>query len=365
MTKAKWTWRARLGILASVLALVAAACGGDSAEETTTTAAPETTTTAAPDVETTTTEAAPELESTSVKVGFSGQPDFTQIMNFVWIDELKADYGLDAEAIIFEGTSPPFRALVAGEVDLVVGQVPPGILLRAETGADVVMIAGDVQQSDYLLVSTPDVTTLEDLYGKQIGTAGPGSVSTSLTNAALAREGIDLDQIELVEIGGTSARMAALLAGQTAAGAAHFAEGFNAVEEGLYPLYVVADGIGAYLFHGVWARRDWVEENPVLVQLVIDRFIESVRWAATNKDEYIAAAADVTEGLSDAAKSQAYDEFIRIGLFAVNGGMEDSLLAATIAIEQEVENLPAEVEDPSAWVIKDFVESYLERYGTQ
>jgi len=49
----------------------------------------------------------------------------------------------------------------------------------------------------------------------------------------------------------------------------------------------------------------------------------------------------------------------------VNGGMEDSLLAATIAIEQEVENLPAEVEDPSAWVIKDFVESYLERYGTQ
>ncbi|MDH3462396.1 MAG: hypothetical protein OEM32_02060, partial [Acidimicrobiia bacterium] len=149
MTKAKWTWRARLGILASVLALVAAACGGDSAEETTTTAAPETTTTAAPDVETTTTEAAPELESTSVKVGFSGQPDFTQIMNFVWIDELKADYGLDAEAIIFEGTSPPFRALVAGEVDLVVGQVPPGILLRAETGADVVMIAGDVQQSDY------------------------------------------------------------------------------------------------------------------------------------------------------------------------------------------------------------------------
>ena len=358
-------WRLKLSALFAILALIAAACGDGAADTTTTAAEEETTTTPAAGEETTTTASEPELESTTLRVGFSGQPDFTQIMNFVWLDELREDYGIDAEPIIFEGTSPPFRALVAGEVDMVVGQVPPGILLRAETGADVVMIAGDVQQSDYLLVSTPDVTTLEDLYGKQIGTAGPGAVSTSLSVAALSREGIDVDQIEFVEIGGTSARMAALLAGQTAAGAAHFAEGFNAVEEGLNPLYVIADGVGAYLFHGVWASREWVEANPNLVQLAIDRFIESVRWAATNKDDYIAAAADVTEGLSDDAKSRAYDEFIRIGLFAVNGGLEDELLQATIEIEQEVENLPADVEDPANWVIKDFVESYLERFGEQ
>lgn len=377
MKQANRPWRKQLFVLIAVLALVAAACGdGEGGEDTTTTGADvETTTTAAPDDGATTTEApddqmttttaAPELESTTLRVGFSGQPDFTQIMNFVWLDELASDYGIDAEPTIFEGTSPPFRALVAGEVDMVVGQVPPGILLRDETGADVVMIAGDVQQSDYLLVSTPDVTELEDLYGKQIGTAGPGAVSTSLSVAALSREGIDVDQIEFVEIGGTSARMAALLAGQTAAGAAHFAEGFNAVEEGLYPLYVIADGVGAYLFHGVWASREWVEANPNLVQLAIDRFIESVRWAANNKDAYIEAAEEVTEGLSDDAKSQAYDEFIRIGLFAVNGGLEDELLEATISIEQEVGNLPETVEDPSNWVIKDFVDSYLERYGEQ
>lgn len=368
MRSAKRNWTRLIALLA-VVALIAAACGDGGGEEQTTTTAEsagdETTTSAATsgDEGTTTTEA--ELESTTLRVGFSGQPDFTQIMNFVWLDELSADYGIDAEAVVFEGTSPPFRAMVAGEVDMVVGQVPPGILLRQETGADVVMIAGDVQQSDYLLVSTPEVTELEDLYGKQIGTAGPGAVSTSLSVAALSREGIDTEQIEFVEIGGTSARMAALLAGQTAAGAAHFAEGFNAVEEGLHPLYVIADGVGAYLFHGVWANREWVEANPNLVQLAIDRFIESVRWAANNKDEYIEAASEVTEGLSDDAKSRAYDEFIRIGLFAVNGGLEDDLLNATIAIEQEVENLPEDVEDPTEWVIKDFVNSYLERHGEQ
>jgi ABC-type nitrate/sulfonate/bicarbonate transport system substrate-binding protein len=325
----------KVTVAVAVLALVAAACGSD------------------------------DPESASLKVGFSGQPDFTQIMNFTWLDTLSEDHGIDAEAVIFEGTSPPFRALVSGDVHMVVGQVPPGIFLRAETGADVVMIAGDVQQSDYLLVSSPDVTSLEDLYGRQIGTAGPGSVSTSLSVAALTREGINIDDLEFVEVGGTGARMAALVSGQTAAGAAHFAEGFNAVEEGLFPLYVIADAVGAYLFHGVWVDRAWLEENPNLAQLAMDEFINSVRWAANNKAEYIAAAEEVTEGLSDAAKSRAYDEFIRIGLFAVNGGLEPALLNATISIEQEVGNLPAVVEDSAIWVVTDLVDDYLERNGRQ
>ena len=318
-------------IVLAALALVAAACGSD------------------------------DPEATSLKVGFSGQPDFTQIMNFTWLDTLNEEHGIDAEAVIFEGTSPPFRALVSGDVDMVVGQVPPGIKLRAETGADVVMIAGDVRQSDYILVSSPDVTTLEQLYGRQIGTAGPGAVSTSLSVAALTREGINVDDLEFVEVGGTSARMAALVSGQTAAGAAHFAEGFNAVEEGLYPLYVIADAVGPYLFHGVWVDRAWLDENPNLAQLAMDEFIDSVRWAAGNKADYIAEAATVTEGLSDAAKSRAYDEFIRIGLFAVNGGLQPELLQATISIEQEVDNLPPQVEDPANWVVTDLVDDYLER----
>ena len=338
-----------------VLAMVSAACGNGSSQEP----AEEPSDAESSETE----EAGGELESKSLKVGFSGQPDFTQIMNFKWLEDLKSEHGVETEDVIFEGTTPPFRALVAGEVDMVVGQVPPGVLLIKETGEDLVMIGGDVAASDYMLVSVPEVKTLADLQGKKVGTAGSGAVSDTLTVTALESENIDTSNIEFLQVGGTSARMAALLSGQVHAAAAHLAEGYAAVEQGLNDLYPIAEAIGPYLFHGVWAKRSWVEANPNLVQLVIDEFIDSVRWAAENEDEYLAASDDVVEGLSETARRKAYSVFLEIGLFAVNGGLDQELIDRTIEIEQKVENLPADIPSADEWVYRDFVDDYLERNG--
>lgn len=312
-----------------------------------------------------TTQDSTELESTSLRVGFSGQPDFTQIANFKWLEDMSSKHGVAAEDVIFEGPAPPFRALVPGEVDMVVGQVPPGVLLVTETGEDLVMIAGDVQASDYMLVSVPGLTSIEDLPGRTIGTAGAGAVSDSLTLAALQNEGIDTDAIEFLQIGGTGARMAALFSGQVDAAPAHFAEGYATVEQGMHDLYPVHEGIGPYLFHGVWTTRAWAEENPVLAQLAVDEFIETVRWAATNEDEYMAASEPVVEGLSEEARRKAYAKFLEIDLFALNGGLEPELIEQTITIEQQVGNLPEDIPPPEQWVYRDFVDSYLERFGEQ
>jgi ABC-type nitrate/sulfonate/bicarbonate transport system substrate-binding protein len=304
-------------------------------------------------------------ETTTLRVAFSGQPDFTQVANFRWLDELKAKHGIDAEPLIFEGTDPPFRAVISGDADMVVGQVPPGIKLVLEASEDLQMIGADVAASDYLLVSTSDINTPTDLYGKKVGTAGAGAVSDSLTLAALKRQGIDTSQIEFVQIGGTGARMAALLSNQVSAGAAHAAEGYDAVSKGLNELLPIGEALGPYLFHGVWAKKTWLDANPNLAQIAIDEFMESVRWAAGNKDDYIAIAKTKVEGLSDDAMSKAYDLFLRIKLFAVNGGLEPATVDATIALEQEVGGLPADIPPTDQWLNDTFVQSYLERNGSQ
>jgi ABC-type nitrate/sulfonate/bicarbonate transport system substrate-binding protein len=367
-------------VLLSVVALVATACQGGGAPATGTpptsttagaTATATSTATSAPGTATATatagTSVAPpgQPESTRLRVAFSGQPDFTQVMNFKWIDDMKAKHGVEAEQLIFEGTAPPFRAMVSGEADIVVGQVPPGVLLVKETGAKLKMIAGDVASSDYLLISTPDVKQLSDLYGKKVGTAGPGAVSDSLTQAALKRENIDTSRIEFVQIGGTGARMAALLSNQVQAGAAHAAEGYDAVSKGLNELHPIADSLGPYLFHGMWATEEWLNANPNLAQLTVDEFINTVRWAQDNKAEYIATAKTKVEGLSDEAMDKAYDLFLEIDLFAVNGGLTPELVKATTDLEQEVGGLPADIPDASVWVDDRYVQSYLARNGSR
>lgn len=354
--------RQKLRIVLLITGLLTASCGSPDAPQS----ASAEQSSAAPDAPASTGgEGSAALESKTLRVGFSGQPDFTQIANFKWLEDMGTKHDVAAEDVIFEGTAPPFRALVAGEVEMVVGQVPPGVLLVTETGEDLVMIAGDVQASDYMLVSVQDLTSIEDLPGRTVGTAGEGAVSDSLTLAALQNEGIDTDAVEFLQIGGTGARMAALLSGQVDAAPAHFAEGYATVEEGLYDLYPVHEGIGPYLFHGVWTTRAWAEENPVLAQLAVDEFIETVRWAATSEEEYMAASETVVEGLSEAARRQAYAKFLEIDLFALNGGLEPELIDQTIAIEQQVGGLPEDIPEPDEWVYRDFVDSYLERFGEQ
>jgi ABC-type nitrate/sulfonate/bicarbonate transport system substrate-binding protein len=357
----------RLPVLLVLLALLVAACGGaddsPTGQPSPTAAQPTDAETGAP------TDAAEptgpgEPETDTVRVAFASQPDFTQIMNFKWLDDMEAA-GLTVEDNYFESSQDAFRALVAGEADVAVGTLLSAILLVQESGEGVKVIASDLQAPDYLLISQQSVESLEDLEGGRVGISTPGDISDTLTRVLLDREGIDVDAVNFVQIGGTGARMSALLEGQIEAGAAHAAEGLTAAEEGLKNLFAYGNSIPDYLQHGLIVTDDWIADNPNLTQLMVDLFVDSTRWAAENKDEYIELSAETVEGPSDAARDEAYEIFQEIDMFAVNGGMTDELLQNTVDIEKEVGTLDDSAPPIEEWADASFVEDYLERNGEQ
>ena len=73
-------------------------------------------------------------EATTLKVGVDGLPDFTNEGAYKWAADLKAQYGVDATIVDLGSTAGPFRAMVAGDVDMVIGQVEPGVSLRMQDG---------------------------------------------------------------------------------------------------------------------------------------------------------------------------------------------------------------------------------------
>lgn len=302
-------------------------------------------------------------ESDTLRVAFASEPDFTQIMNFKWLEDLRTQDNLEVEELFFDSSQDAFRALVAGEADIAVGTILSAIALVQEGGENVKVIASDLKAPDYLMVTTPDIGSLEDLKGKKVGISTPGDISDTLTRVVLSREGIDPAEVDFLQIGGTSARMAALLEGQISGGAAHAAEGLSAVEQGLKNTFAYGEAVPDYLQHGVIVKQDWLDANPNLAQITVNRFVDATRWAADNKDAYIAMSEEYVEGLSESARDQAYDIFIKIGMFAVNGGMSDDLLTNTLEIEQEVGSLGEDAPGPGEWADPSFVERYLEENG--
>lgn len=356
----------RLSVLLVLVAIIAAACttsSSPSPSEAATESEPaasEAPASAAPS------EAAGpgEPETDTIRVGFASQPDFTQVMNFKWLDDLEAE-GFTVEDNYFESSQDAFRALVAGEVDVAVGTLLSAILLVQESGEGVKVIASDLQAPDYLLISQSDITSLDQLEGARVGISTPGDISDTLTRVVLNREGIDVEAVDFVQIGGTGARMAALLEGQIEAGPAHAAEGLTAAEEGLSNLFAYGTAVPDYLQHGLIVTDEWISSNPNLTQIMVDLFVESTRWANDSKEDYIALSADTVEGPSDAARDQAYDIFQEISMFAVNGGMTEELLQNTVDIEKEVGTLGDDAPPLEEWADPSFVENYLERFGEQ
>lgn len=298
----------------------------------------------------------------SLRVAFASQPDYTQVMNFKWLDDLEAT-GVKVEPSFFESSQDAFRAMIAGEADIAVAGIVSAVQLVQETGEAVKVIAVDLQAPDYLLMGTPDMNSLSDMEGQRIGISTPGDISDTLTRVVLRREGVDVDKVRFVEIGGTSARMAALQSEQIQGGAAHAAEGLAAAEQGLKNLFAYGQSVPDYAQHGIIVSDQWLNDNREFAQEIVDGFIDSVRWADENKAEYVELSKEKVEGLSDTAREQAYEIFKDINMFALNGGMEPKVLDNTIAIEKEVGTLGDDAPPVEEWADSSLVEDYLQREG--
>jgi ABC-type nitrate/sulfonate/bicarbonate transport system substrate-binding protein len=301
-------------------------------------------------------------ESTSFRIVAASTPDFTQVYIPYWQDLLEAR-GLDVEVINVEGGDIAFRTMIAGQGDVYLGGLGHLVNFVQATGEDAKAIAVDAVATDYIIVSQPDIASVADLTGANLGINRPGDSGDAIMRAALKAEGFDPETANFLEIGGTSARVSALLAGQIDAGPAHAAEAFAAVEEGLKNLLVTGDSIGPFPQTALMTTGGFLDEKPVLAQIAVDTFIDALRWAASDKDAYIALSKEVVPDLPDTVRSPAYDVFEQIGLFGVDGGMTPELLDSFVEISLDAGQIQGEIPDQSVWADFSFVEDYLERNG--
>src|SRR3954467_5235600 len=152
-----------------------------------------------------------------LKMGFSGGFDITKLPYPIGLARLR-EQGYEIETAIMDSAVITAKTLVAGEIDIGEGAVSAAIQAN-QTGGDRLRVFCSLNPvTDYVIVTAPDVTSLQGLIGRRVGVARLGSISHFVPRVVLQRNGLDPEAVEWISVGGTAARRAALYSGAIVGG---------------------------------------------------------------------------------------------------------------------------------------------------
>ena len=134
----------------------------------------------------------------------------------IWITKeagIFKKHGLDVELLFIPGGPTAVAALLSGEVPItVIGG--PAVVSSNLAGSDLVMIAGIVNTFAFQIVTVKPITSYQQLKGKRLGVNRFGASPDVAARFALKHMGIDPKEITILQLGGQSTRLTAMMAGQ-------------------------------------------------------------------------------------------------------------------------------------------------------
>ena len=126
-------------------------------------------------------------------------------------------HSLKLEIVPLRNGATAHKALLAGELDSIESS-PGATILAGAHGADIKILGCDWPGVPHGLMVRSTVSNVEDLKGKTIAVAAPGSLPNLLINAILEQHKIAASEVRLANLGGDLDRFKAVLVGVADAG---------------------------------------------------------------------------------------------------------------------------------------------------
>ncbi len=228
-------------------------------------------------------------------------PDLTS--HFLFYTNEKGFYksrGLDVTIKPFNGDQTALRALAVGDVDLEWTGCAAA-MQAIEVGAPLRVVSAFNPQVDYLFVAQKDIKSPKDMVGKNLGVSQPGAVSWSVPKLMIAADGGDFGKVNVISIGGTSARVQALVAKKIDGAVLN---GYAALTAAKYDyLHVIADGVKQlpdYLYACEVTTEKVLASRKAALQAFVTGTMEGVRWFYAHPDEAAAMSKKLLPDLDTA-----------------------------------------------------------------
>ena len=173
------------------------------------------------------------------------------------------DEGMEVEVIVTRGTVTT-QVVLSGAVDYSNGGSIPAMLGGARL--KIILISSD-KPSQYL-VSSPKITTVKQLSGKNIAISDSAGNSTLILRDLLVKNGVPYEKVQMRAVGEPSVRFGALLAGTVDATLMSYGQAKQAEAKGYRILAYSGDFVSA-LAANLETSDDKIQRSPDEVYRVV------------------------------------------------------------------------------------------------
>lgn len=198
-----------------------------------------------------------------------------------WVAEEQGYFreeGIIFQPILINSPAKATQALSAGSVEIA-PPTPDAAILAQLKGAPVRIIAGIAQKPMYELIASPRYRSMRDLKGTTIGVINLRAGSTLILQKMLEAVGLKHQRdYDLLEVGTTSERFAAVKSGGVAAAVVTVPTSFRAEEEGLVILGRALEYLPDYQFNVHVVNTAWARREPEQPVKFLRATLRGLRW---------------------------------------------------------------------------------------
>ncbi len=221
-------------------------------------------------------------EATPFRASYGGTAGYQLPL---WVNEelgFSRKYGVDLETILIQAGSPNIQALLGGSLQLT-QTAASSALLAAIRGAPIVIVATLENKLPIQLIARPEIKEPHQLRGKTIAINRFGGSNDAAVLMAMRAWKMDPKEITMLQTGGTSARMAALIGKKVDATVQSYPEIFQARKLGMNVLADLGD-FGFYTNTSNILTRSYLQQHRPVVKSFIKGQIEAMHYVKSNKE---------------------------------------------------------------------------------
>lgn len=177
------------------------------------------------------------------------------------------EFDLETQIQVFEGIDLAIQSVLAGQAEVARGSTTAASTI-IETGKPFKMIGSTASNTDYVLVTSSEITSLQDIVDQNavVGMSAPTGLDVVQLAAVMFDDGIidNVDELNLQRVGYSSARQNALIGGEIDVSPQHYDQWLAMKEEdpSLNVLFRFGEKLENWVQEVYMAPEDTINNKP-------------------------------------------------------------------------------------------------------